>query len=165
MAPLAVGMTTTGIEWSVHACPANAYREISSVFPSLGPNLERLLIVPTCQHAAVDLVQTGDIIEQEKDALLEKFMAWASTVCNLLIAQGHWAEYIDPCSGLPMIQREGNTVYAEVEALSQLMGYKTANAGCCKVLLHPRWGSAVYPASLFTTAPPEQLLQLLQPDA
>ncbi|GFH21587.1 hypothetical protein HaLaN_18925 [Haematococcus lacustris] len=36
-------------------------------------------------------------------------------------------------SFVQMIQREGNTVYAEVEALSQLMGYKTANAGCCKV--------------------------------
>jgi vitamin B12 transporter len=31
----------------------------------------------------------------------------------------------------------------------------TANAGCCKVALHPRWGSSVYPASLFTKAPAE----------
>ena len=32
-----------------------------------------------------------------------------------------------------MIHQEGNNVYGEVEALSVLLGYKTANAGCCKV--------------------------------
>ncbi len=32
-----------------------------------------------------------------------------------------------------MIHKESNTVYSEVEALSVLKGYKTANAGCCKV--------------------------------
>lgn len=29
-------------------------------------------------------------------------MAWAQPVCDHLIAQGHWADYIDPCSGLPV---------------------------------------------------------------
>ena len=32
-----------------------------------------------------------------------------------------------------MIHTENNVVYPEVEGLSVLMGYKTANAGCCKV--------------------------------
>jgi hypothetical protein len=61
------------------------------------------------------------------------------------------------------------------------------NAGCCKILLHPRWGSvrplcsvpflqmlclskatvvvvrqAVYPASIFTTAPAECVLAVLK---
>ena len=31
-----------------------------------------LLILPTCQHAKMDLVQTGQLVEDEKDALLEK---------------------------------------------------------------------------------------------
>ena len=31
-----------------------------------------LLIVPTCQHSKMDLVQTGEAVEEEKDALLEK---------------------------------------------------------------------------------------------
>ena len=35
------------------------------------------------------------------------------------------------------------------------------NAGCCKVLLHPTWGSAVYPATLFTTAPLDKLLEAI----
>jgi hypothetical protein len=127
-----------------------------------------------------------------------------------------------------MINQAGNNVYGEVEALSVLLGFKTQNAGCCKVcrnlvgpgwqcasrarqaalppvepgpgsartshdsppavhmcmctlmkccrplrnpchrcltplspalqiLLHPQWGSAVYPASMFTRAPAQVL--------
>lgn len=80
-------------------------------------------------------------------------MLFAKNISDSLISQGHWADYIDPCSGLPMIHRETNSVYGEVQALSTLLGYKTQNAGCCKILLHPKWGSAVYPASLFVKAP------------
>jgi hypothetical protein len=29
--------------------------------------------------------------------------------------------------------REGQVVYSEVDALSTLLGFATANAGCCKV--------------------------------
>jgi hypothetical protein len=54
-----------------------------------------------------------------------------------------------------MVHKEGAGIYGEVDALVTLLGYATANAGCCKVALHPRWGSAVYPASLLTKAPPE----------
>jgi hypothetical protein len=36
---------------------------------------------------------------------------------------------------LQMIQRGTNNVYPEVEGLSILLGFKTQNAGCCKVRL------------------------------
>ena len=52
-----------------------------------------------------------------------------------------------------MVHKDGAGVYGEVDALVTLLGYATANAGCCKVALHPRWGSAFYPASLLTKAP------------
>ena len=61
-----------------------------------------------------------------------------------------------------MVHKEGAGVYGEVDALVTLLGYATANAGCCKVVLHPRWGSAVYPASLLTRAPLEEALAALR---
>eukprot|EP00199_Chlamydomonas_sp_CCMP681_P003017 CAMPEP_0119107446 /NCGR_PEP_ID=MMETSP1180-20130426/10186_1 /TAXON_ID=3052 ORGANISM="Chlamydomonas cf sp, Strain CCMP681" /NCGR_SAMPLE_ID=MMETSP1180 /ASSEMBLY_ACC=CAM_ASM_000741 /LENGTH=167 /DNA_ID=CAMNT_0007092933 /DNA_START=49 /DNA_END=552 /DNA_ORIENTATION=+ len=160
MAPSRLENGVTGsMEWSVHACPSQIRREVGAVFPSLGSaDMTHLLIVATCQHSAMDLVQMGDAVDVEKDLLLEQFMAWAKPLCERLMAQGHWADYIDPCSGLPMVHQEGQVVYAEVEALSVLQGFKTSNAGCCKILLHPKWGSAVYPASMFTTAPLEVLM-------
>lgn len=155
MAPLFEGLTSFGMEFSAHALPKSMIREVQTIFP--GVDVSKLLVVPTCQHAKIDLVNYGDHVENEKDQLLEQFMDWAQQVCSNLQDKGHWADYIDPCSGLPMIHQETNHVYPEVPAIAQLLGYKTANAGCCKVLLHPRWGSSVYPASLFTDAPAQEL--------
>lgn len=58
-----------------------------------------------------------------------------------------------------MIHKDTTTYYGEVDALQTLMGYTVSNAGCCKVVLHPKWGSHVYPATLFTDAPLEAFLQ------
>jgi hypothetical protein len=71
-----------------------------AIFPDI--DQEGLLIVPTCQRAAVDLVNTGVDVEDEKDVCLEKFMTWANAVCDHLKAKGLWCDFIDPCSGLPV---------------------------------------------------------------
>ena len=67
----------------------------------------------------MDLVNVGEDVEKEKDALLEAFFLFARGVCGKLDAQGHWADYIDPCSGLPMVHKEGSAVYGEVRCPSQ----------------------------------------------
>ena len=64
-------------------------------------------------------------------------------------------------AGAQMVHKDGTGVYGEVDALVTLLGYATANAGCCKVALHPRWGSAFYPASLLTKAPPDVAIAAL----
>lgn len=57
------------------ACPSHVRREVAGVFPGLQPQqLDSLLIIPTCQHAAMDLVQTGEAVDTEKDLLLEKVL-------------------------------------------------------------------------------------------
>eukprot|EP00232_Nephroselmis_pyriformis_P012742 CAMPEP_0182899376 /NCGR_PEP_ID=MMETSP0034_2-20130328/28042_1 /TAXON_ID=156128 /ORGANISM="Nephroselmis pyriformis, Strain CCMP717" /LENGTH=170 /DNA_ID=CAMNT_0025033403 /DNA_START=29 /DNA_END=541 /DNA_ORIENTATION=+ len=152
MAPL-VGVTKTieDMEYSVHEVPRKHMDEMKTMFK--GDDLTGMLIVPTCQKSALDVVRVGDEIEEEKDRLLERFVEWAKGVTDKLIEQGHWADYIDPCSGLAMVNRENRSVYGEVNALEVLLGYKTSNAGCCKVVLHPQWGSSVYPATMFTKAP------------
>lgn len=43
-----------------------------------------------------------------------------------------------------------------------LLNYKAHNAGFCKVLTHPKWGSAVYPATIFTFAPSLLVIEILQ---
>lgn len=90
-------------------------------------------------------------------------MAWSEAVVARLRELGHWADYIDPCSGLPMVEREqggGSCVYSEVDgALALRPGFRAQNAGCCKVLLHPKWGAAVYPATLFARAPAAALAE------
>ena len=91
----------------------------------------------------MDLVQTGENVDIEKDFCLERFVDFAKRVTDALRAGGYWCDYIDPCSGLSMINRDSQHVYGEVDALVTLLNYQTTNSGCCKVVLHPTWGSAL----------------------
>ena len=96
-----------------------------------------------------------------------QFIDFARDFCSKLQAQGHWADYIDPCSGLPMITLDCNKVFSEVDGMECLLNYKAHNAGFCKILIHPKWGSAVYPATIFAFCPERVAVQILEtyPDA
>ncbi|GAB5035059.1 Hypothetical protein NocV09_02300740 [Nannochloropsis oceanica] len=117
----------------------------------------QLLILPTIQRSRVDTVRFGVDVEEEKDRCLEYFADFARPLCESLRSQGHWADFIDPCSGLPMMTPHCTRPYNEVAGFEHLLRYTTQNAGCCKILLHPRWGSSCYPATIFTTAPLENV--------
>jgi hypothetical protein len=54
----------------IAAVPKRYKEDVAATFPGL--DVEGLLIVPTCQNSAVDLVQMGDEVETEKDRLLER---------------------------------------------------------------------------------------------
>jgi len=42
------------------------------------------------------------------------------------------------------------------------LNYKSYSAGFCKILTHPRWGSAVYPATIFAYAPRSYIENLMK---
>ncbi|KAL7581317.1 hypothetical protein ACA910_006080 [Epithemia clementina (nom. ined.)] len=169
------------LELSLHTLPKPLQREFQHVFDERNLNLEPIiqrhaaaanqnpedqelefLAIPTNQQAKEDLVAVGDKIEAEKDRLLNVFMAFAQSVCEQIRQQGYWADYIDPCSGLPMLTLNCNKVYSEVDGMECCLGYKSYNAGFCKILTHPVWGSAVYPASMFAFAPRSVVLRILE---
>lgn len=70
---LASGTTPAGMEWSVHTCPKTIRTEVAGVLPSA--DLDKLLIVPTCQQATMELVQFGEEVDKQKDELLERVRA------------------------------------------------------------------------------------------
>lgn len=120
-----------------------------------------ILAIPTNQRAREDLVAVGDKIEQEKDRLLNVFMVFARNLCDKLRRAGWFADFIDPCSGLPMLTVDCNKVYSEVDGMECCLQYKSYSAGFCKILLHPQWGSAVYPATIFACAPRSIVMSLM----
>ena len=147
-------------EASVHLLPRTVAAEVAFILPTVQAPTG-LVAVLTAQKSLYELVEWGDEVAKEKDALLERFVAWAGKLCQLLMGQGYFADYIDPCSGLPA-NTDGNKIYGEVDGFQALLGYHTQNANCCKILLHPKWGSAVYPATLFTNAPGHLVSELVQ---
>jgi hypothetical protein len=42
-----------------------------------------------------------------------------------------------------------------------MLNYKAYNAGFCKILTHPVWGSSVYPATIFTHCPANLAAEIL----
>ena len=154
------------LEASIHPLPRGMRGDLALVLPGvpLPPPSDPLplLLVPTCQHAAMDLVAWGDAVAAEKDLLLERFARWAKAVCEALAARGWWADFVDPCSGLAVRTPFANTPYPEVDAFEAVLRWRTSSAGGCRVLLHPSWGAAVYPATLFARAPLEVLLEAMR---
>ncbi|KAA8499432.1 Methylmalonic aciduria and homocystinuria type D-like, mitochondrial [Porphyridium purpureum] len=156
-------------EYSVHTCPSAVLREVAGVFPDQREAIlskdpsgnSALLIVPTFQKAAASLLSWGDVQAAEKDRLLEEFLRWSKQVCDVLWAQGYWADVTDPCTGLPYYGTAGAQIYSDVHANMTILKYETENVGGCVVMAHPEWKYASYPATLFTTAPLETLHQAL----
>lgn len=152
------------LEYSIHTFPKKLMREFqhvfreecnSNIFNSASPSQNyQLLAIPTNQKAREDLVGVGPHVEFEKDRLLNVFLSFASKLSDKLKNLGYWVDYIDPCSGLPMLNiHNHNKVYSEVDGMEVLLGYRSYNAGFCKVLVHPKWGTSVYPATIFCYAP------------
>jgi hypothetical protein len=160
------------IECSVHTLPKPLIREFRHAFGEKyqedlvveddDDDRMELLAIPTNQQARQDLVAVGDEIEFEKDRLLNVFLDFGKELCEKIRGQGYWADYIDPCSGLPMITKDCNKVYSEVDGMECLLNYRAYNAGFCKVLTHPKWGTAVYPATIFCYAPRDLVIQLVK---
>lgn len=161
-------LLANGIEYTVFAVPRSIRRDIQSVLP--GVDVENLFIIPCCQRGAMDLVNIGADVAAEKDRLLEVFAAWAGDVRKRLLAlndaekasgevaaPAYWSDYVDPCSGLPVHTKNVTIIYPEVDTMELLLRYRTSAAGPCKILMHPKWGSHVYPATMFAIAPLEVL--------
>ena len=91
-----------------------------------------------------------------------QFIIFGKYLCEQLRARGYWADYIDPCSGLPLISLNCHNVYSEVDGMECLLNYTAYNAGFCKILTHPKWGSAVYPATIFAHAPVDVVKSLIE---
>jgi len=119
-----------GIEYSVHVAPRSMKRDLSSVLP--GVKVESVLIIPCSQRAGLDLMNIGSDVADEKDRLLEAFVAWAEGARQKLFARRAalaaaseisgadpcaqlWLDYVDPCSGLPTHTANVNTIYPEVD--------------------------------------------------
>jgi hypothetical protein len=167
--------TNDDLECSLHYLPKPLLREFGHVFndqyikfgaqaPDDDTQSQQLVLlaIPTNQKAREDLVAVGEHIEREKDRLLNVFITFGKYLCDELRTRGYWADYIDPCSGLPMISLNCNKVYSEVDGMECLLNYKAYNAGFCKILTHPKWGSAVYPATIFAHAPADVVKSLIE---
>ena len=133
-----ISITYSGIleiEWSVHLAPKNLKKTFEQLFR--GQNIDDLLIIPTWQKTTNDMSSYSDKVEDERDQKSSKvtillkvynfqFIAFSRLLCEEIISTGHWADFIDPTSGLPVsiivhlsplkfLGERSNSVYMETE--------------------------------------------------
>ncbi|RKP14106.1 hypothetical protein BJ684DRAFT_15550 [Piptocephalis cylindrospora] len=151
------------LQYSIHACPRSFRRTLQLIFPSLpsGPDAPTLHILPTFQPTSCPILSWTPEAAAEKDHLLLTFTTWANRLTLALHAEGHWADLTDPASGLPVHTQQGPSFYPDVEGAERLLRYATVDIGGCRLLEHPKWGSRVYPGTLFTTAPIRAVLSCM----
>ncbi|KAI8064410.1 hypothetical protein BC940DRAFT_306184 [Gongronella butleri] len=149
-------------EYSVHAPGTRFARELATVFPGLSVKQRKeLLIVPVIQRCDNDMVGITTIVNKERDDRLELFVQWGRAIVDRLRGLGMWADIMDPASGFPIYSEAGPTPYPDVQGTQTLTRYDVQNVGCCHILLHPTWKSKIYPATLFTTAPADIFVKVV----
>jgi hypothetical protein len=157
---------------SVAGCPINLVGEkgqaiqisIHSPSPYICANLERILpdwknqsssmwVIIVLQRSHYELVEKTAVVEAEKQLLREQFMRFGLDVSFNLRDRGYLTDLIDPRTGYPLLSCPGQIPHDDTAAVQALLDYPIIKNEC-RVLVHPDWGTAVYPSILISQAPP-----------
>lgn len=138
--------------------------------PFITQNLKRVLpdwkkpvlwVVVVLQQSQYELVETTPDVEREKQRLREKFMRFGCDVAFGLRDRGFSCDLIDPRTGYPLLSHPGEIPHDDTAAVKALLGFPVIHNNC-RVLIHPRWGMAVYPSILMSSASPKIIKPILK---
>jgi hypothetical protein len=113
-------------------------------------------VVVVLQRSRFELVHDTPVISAEKQRLREKFMRFGLDLAFNLRDCGYLTDLMDPRTGYPLLSHPGEIPHDDTAAVKALLGYPILK-NQCRVLIHPQWGTAVYPSILVSTAPPIML--------
>ncbi|XP_013396843.1 methylmalonic aciduria and homocystinuria type D protein, mitochondrial [Lingula anatina] len=144
-------------ECEVHDCPNQRYEIVNANFVDLfpGKNLQEgpFTAVTITLKTENDMSAYNEDVEEEREELLDQFHDLAQVMCEALKGKGYWADFIDPSSGRPYYGDFTNATLFETDERYKHFGFDIDDAGCCKVISHPLWGTRVFVGCLFTNAP------------
>ncbi|KAI8820428.1 uncharacterized protein EV422DRAFT_530854 [Fimicolochytrium jonesii] len=167
---------TSQLQYSIHKPGRHLRRELALVlpdaldksagggtpFPTAAQLRPDLLVIPLFQQSAHELVAVTPETNWERDLLLDYVHSLATRIVAILSARGYWADLTDPASGYPSFSSRGTSLYPDVDGAASLLRYATVQAGCCRVLVHPKWGTRSYPSTMFCAAPVEVVSEVVR---
>uniref|UniRef100_A0A8C8YYV1 Metabolism of cobalamin associated D n=1 Tax=Prolemur simus TaxID=1328070 RepID=A0A8C8YYV1_PROSS len=110
-----------------------------------------LLPCSPCSHHCLSFTPRP----MEKLSSMKPFISGAKEICYALRAEGYWADFIDPSSGLAFFGPYTNNTLFETDERYRHLGFSVDDLGCCKVIRHSLWGTHVFVGSIFTNATPD----------
>lgn len=156
-----VTQTGQAVQMSVHQCSAFIAQNLERVFPDWVLPVTTCRVVIVLQQSRYPLAKTASCIEREKDRLRERFIGFGSEVVRNLRDRGYLSDLIDPRSGYPQFSRSGEIAHDDTAVVKALLGFQVIH-NSCSVLVHPSWGSAIYPGILISSATPQVIKPLLK---
>ena len=154
-----VAETGRAIELSIHQPSLFITQNLERVIPDW--HGAALWVVLVLQQSRYDLQERTPCAEREKEYLRERFLRFGFEVTLTLREQGYLSNLFDPRTGYPLLSRPGEIPHDDTAAVGALLGFPLIR-NTCTLIEHPRWGTAVYPSTLLTAAPPPITRSLLQ---
>lgn len=148
------------MQYSVHLPTPFIQRHFDQLLPDWSCRVGSVLI--TIQRPTCNLIERTYATELEKNLLRETFLQWGQAIAAQLHHLGHLAEPFDPKTGRPCFSQPGQLWLDDVAVAHACLGYPTTQIEGCSVILHPEWGSAVYPSIILASAPPEIVTDAIQ---
>lgn len=151
------------MEYSVHSVPMLMREELMKIFPEL-PDIKSCLLIPVIQpctrSSMTEFTQESEI---EKNELLNEFQSFVQALEDKIKEKGDfWIDFPDPVTGYPSKTQYGGMSFSDVDAAELLLRYRMDTVGgTCRIISHPIWGTAVYPATILVCAPLDILKQAL----
>ncbi|MGB3237821.1 MAG: methylmalonic aciduria and homocystinuria type D protein [Geitlerinemataceae cyanobacterium] len=132
--------------------------------PQLLPTWEKSIAstILVLQQSSFPLTQENPELDGEKYRLRERFLRWAFPIVCQLRDTHVLTDLIDPRSGYPLFSSPGEIRHDDVAAVAAILGWEIAAAGNCRAIVHPQWGTAVYPGIILSTASLPVLQSVLQ---
>ena len=118
-------------------------------------------IILVLQKSNFPLEHSSYEVEREKDRLRAIFLRLG---CNLVFKLGdarYQSDLFDPRNGYPLISRPGEITLSDTTIVKDLLGFDVIKQKC-SLLVHPQWGTAIYPSTIVTSASLKLLEPLLQ---
>lgn len=115
-------------------------------------NTLEMSVAIVLQQSQLPLTENSPLIETEKQRLRAIFMRFACDVAFDLRDKNYLTDLIDPRTGYPLLSRPGQITHDDIAVVKALLKYPII-CNKCRVLIHPKWGTAVYPSILISAAP------------
>jgi len=141
------------MQYSAHAPSQFLCTHMDKLLPIWSRPISSVLVV--LQPCSCSLLERTSAAEKQKQQLRQSFLQFGFEVAAKLNYLGHLVEVFDPRTGLPLLSAAGQLRLDDVAIVRSCLGYPTVDSFGCSVILHPDWGSSVYPSTLLSSAPPE----------
>ena len=148
-----VGKTGQAVEISIHTPSPYICANCEQILPDWKQQ-QFLWVVVVLQQSKYSLEEMTTETEIEKEKLREKFMRFGCDLAFNLRDRGYLTDLIDPRTGYPLLSHSGLVPHDDTAVAQALLKYPTIE-NKCHVLVHPQWGTAVYPSVMLSEAPPD----------